>query len=153
MPTLADIYEDQAEECLCADAKADDPQRRALMLKLAHAWRADAEALKPIQLSELAELLINASAVVSVDTGLSHLAAALDVPNVCLFGPTNPALTRPYGKHQISLAAQFPCAPCLQRQCTHPDRHQALTPPCLATLSPDKVWGELTKIPSFPVKE
>ena len=46
MPTLADIYEDQAEECLRAAAKADDPQRRALMLKLASAWREDAEALK-----------------------------------------------------------------------------------------------------------
>ena len=46
MPTLADIYEDQAEECLRAAAKADDPQRRALMLKLANAWRKDAEALK-----------------------------------------------------------------------------------------------------------
>jgi hypothetical protein len=46
MPTLADIYEDQAEDCLRAAAKADDPQRRALMLKLASAWRADAEALK-----------------------------------------------------------------------------------------------------------
>ena len=45
MPTLADIYEIQAEECLRAAAKADDPQRRALMLKLAHAWRKDAEAL------------------------------------------------------------------------------------------------------------
>jgi hypothetical protein len=46
MPTLADIYEYQAEDCLRAAAKADDPQRRALMLKLAHAWRKDAEALK-----------------------------------------------------------------------------------------------------------
>ena len=43
MPTLADIYEDQAEDCLRAAEKADDPQRRALMLKLA---RKDAEALK-----------------------------------------------------------------------------------------------------------
>jgi hypothetical protein len=46
MPTLADIYEIQAEECLRSAAKAEDPQRRALMLKLAHAWRKDAEALK-----------------------------------------------------------------------------------------------------------
>ena len=46
MPTLAQVYENQAEECLRAAAKADDPQRRALMLKLAHAWRKDAEALK-----------------------------------------------------------------------------------------------------------
>ena len=46
MPTLAQVYENQAEDCLRAAAKADDPQRRALMLKLAHAWRKDAEALK-----------------------------------------------------------------------------------------------------------
>ena len=46
MPTLADIYEIQAEECLRAAAKADDPKQRALMLKLASAWREDAEALK-----------------------------------------------------------------------------------------------------------
>ena len=46
MPTLAQLYENHAEECLRAAAKADDPQHRALMLKLASAWREDAEALK-----------------------------------------------------------------------------------------------------------
>ena len=46
MPTLAEIYEQRAEECLRAAAKVDDPKQRALMLKLAHAWRKDAEALK-----------------------------------------------------------------------------------------------------------
>ena len=46
MPTLAEVYEYQAEECLRAAAKADDPKQRALMLKLASAWREDAEALK-----------------------------------------------------------------------------------------------------------
>ena len=46
MPTLAEVYENHAEECLRAAAKADDPKQRALMLKLANAWREDAEALK-----------------------------------------------------------------------------------------------------------
>jgi hypothetical protein len=46
MPTLAQVYENHAEECLCAAAKADDPKQRALLLKLASAWREDAEALK-----------------------------------------------------------------------------------------------------------
>ena len=46
MPTLADVYEKQAEECLRAAAKTEDPKRRNLMLKLANAWRKDAEALK-----------------------------------------------------------------------------------------------------------
>jgi hypothetical protein len=46
MPTLAQVYENHAEECLCAAAKADDPKQRALLLKLGSAWREDAEALK-----------------------------------------------------------------------------------------------------------
>jgi hypothetical protein len=46
MPTLAQVYENQAEECLRSAAKADDPKRRDMLLKLASAWREDAEALK-----------------------------------------------------------------------------------------------------------
>jgi heptosyltransferase-1 len=56
---------------------------------------------------------------VAVDTGLGHLAAALDVPTISLFGPTNPGLTGAYGKAQIHLASDFPCAPCLQKKCTY----------------------------------
>ena len=37
MPTLAQVYENHAEECLHSAAKADDPKQRALMLKLASA--------------------------------------------------------------------------------------------------------------------
>ena len=44
--TLADIYELQAEECLRAAAKTDNPKHRNILLKLADAWRADAEALR-----------------------------------------------------------------------------------------------------------
>ena len=46
MPTLADIYERQAEECLRAAAKTENPKHRNMLLTLATAWREDAEALK-----------------------------------------------------------------------------------------------------------
>ena len=46
MPTLAQVYEDHAEECIRSAAGEDDPKRRDLLLKLASAWREDAEALK-----------------------------------------------------------------------------------------------------------
>ena len=42
----------------------------------------------------------SATAVVSVDTGLSHLTAALDRPNITLYGPTDPGLIGGYGKNQ-----------------------------------------------------
>jgi heptosyltransferase-1 len=41
-----------------------------------------------------------APGVVSVDTGLSHLTAALDKPNFTLYGPTDPGLIGGYGKNQ-----------------------------------------------------
>ena len=46
MPTLADIYEDHAKECIRPAARAEDPKRRDMLLKLAIAWREDAEALR-----------------------------------------------------------------------------------------------------------
>ncbi len=47
----------------------------------------------PLSLTELAHLLKNAQAVIGVDTGLSHLAVAVDVPTIGLYGTTYPALT------------------------------------------------------------
>lgn len=59
--------------------------------------------LPKMSLKELAFELANANAVVSVDTGLSHLTAALDTPNVILYGATDPKLIGTYGKNQIYL--------------------------------------------------
>ncbi|WP_424406749.1 lipopolysaccharide heptosyltransferase RfaC [Pasteurella sp. PK-2025] len=56
-------------------------------------------------LSELAQHIINARAVVSVDTGLAHLTAALNKPNLTLYGATDPKLIGTYGKNQHYLIA------------------------------------------------
>ncbi len=63
------------------------------------------EVLPPLTLRQVAMLLGGATIVVSVDTGLSHLAAALNKPNITLFGPTDPGLVGGYGKNQC------PCLP------------------------------------------
>ena len=49
----------------------------------------------------MAAVLAGAQAVVSVDTGLSHLTAALDRPNITLYGPTDPGLIGGYGLNQV----------------------------------------------------
>jgi hypothetical protein len=46
MPTLIQLYEYHAEDCIRSAAKADDPKQRDLLLKLASAWREDAERLR-----------------------------------------------------------------------------------------------------------
>lgn len=61
--------------------------------------------LPKLSLAEVANELANAQAIVSVDTGLSHLAAALDRPNITLFGETDPALIGGYGKNQNQIKA------------------------------------------------
>lgn len=59
--------------------------------------------LPKLSLSQVASVLAGAKAVVSVDTGLSHLTAALDRPNITLFGETDPKLIGGYGKNQFSI--------------------------------------------------
>jgi len=61
--------------------------------------------LPKLTLTELAKQLANAKAVVSVDTGLAHLTAALDKPNITLYGATDPKLIGCYGKNQHYLLA------------------------------------------------
>ena len=63
------------------------------------------EVLPRLTLSDVAAVLAGAKAVVSVDTGLSHLTAALDRPNIVLYGPTDPKLIGSYGKNQIFVTA------------------------------------------------
>ena len=46
MPTLVQLYEYHAEDCIRSAAKTDDPKQRDMLLKLASAWREDAERLR-----------------------------------------------------------------------------------------------------------
>ena len=110
--------------------------------------------LPKLNLAGVAKVLAGASACVAVDTGLGHLAAALDVPTISLFGPTNPGLTGAYGKSQIHLASDFPCAPCLQKKCTYSPTAQDQQrfdlktewPLCFTRLNPERVASRLSTL-------
>lgn len=64
----------------------------------------------------LLALLPELDVLVSGDTGVAHLAAALGTPVVTIFGPTDPALSAPRGRAAI-VAHAVPCAPCFYRRC------------------------------------
>jgi len=85
----------------------------------------DRPALLPAVLAEV-------DVLVSGDTGVAHLAAALGTPVVTLFGPTDPRLTAPRG-HGAVVTHPVPCAPCFYRSC--PIEH-----PCLHGIAPAEVW-------------
>lgn len=98
-----------------------------------------AEVLPKMSLTELAALLSVSTGCVSVDTGLGHLAAAVDTPTLALFGPTNSALTGFYGKNQQSLQSEFHCAPCMLRECKY-QLAPGEFPPCFEALSATRVF-------------
>lgn len=101
--------------------------------------------LPRLGLTELAGQLAGARAVVAVDTGLAHMAAALDVPCVALYGATEPGLTGTWGRNQQHLQAEFPCAPCLSRHCHH-GAEGDVWPGCYSTVAPDRVWSVLEPV-------
>ena len=68
---------------------------------------------------ELAAVIDKARLAVGLDSGLMHLATALDIPGVWLFGPTDPGLTGPYGDNQTIVPSTNPDAPCRSRDCSH----------------------------------
>lgn len=96
-------------------------------------------------LAGMAAELSSAVAVVGVDTGLVHLAAALGVPALSLYGSTEPGLTGSLGPGQQHLQADFPCAPCFRRHCDYAGT-SAVQPACYATLPPSLVWERLLNL-------
>lgn len=98
--------------------------------------------LPRLEISTMANLLANAKAAIAVDTGFGHLAAALDIPTVSIYGATNAAFTGALGKQSIHLSADFPCSPCLLRDCNFKNKSE-VTPACYATISPELVWSRV----------
>jgi heptosyltransferase-2 len=80
----------------------------------------------------LAALMSELDALVAADSGPAHVAAAVGVPAVTLFGPTDPRLTAPLGPRQRALWRQPACGPCFLREC--PIDHR-----CLGAVEVDEV--------------
>lgn len=102
------------------------------------------EPLPRQSLQALGDLLLGVDVAIAVDTGLGHLAAALSVPCLGIYGPTDPILARNYGDKQTTLSADFHCAPCMKRRCKHlPADADQERPPCMETITPAMVLSSL----------
>lgn len=91
------------------------------------------------RLAELIAQLRTCRMLVTNDTGTMHLAAALGVPTVSIFGSTEPVLTGPLGDRHTVIRHQVPCSPCFKREC--PFGHYE----CMTKITPDRVSAAVLK--------
>lgn len=88
-------------------------------------------------LTEVIDLLALTTAVVTNDSGLMHIAAALERRLVAVYGSSDPRHTPPLGARATALYLDLPCSPCFQREC--PLGHLK----CLKDLHPAAVLAAL----------
>ena len=92
-----------------------------------------------LRLVDVARILRECDLYLGNDSGITHLAAALGLPTVALFGPTDPRVWAPRGGRVTVLKEEMPCAPC-----DHGSGTSCGHSLCLEAIGVDEVLGSLT---------
>ena len=99
------------------------------------------------QLEDAIDLLAVADAVVSNDSGLMHISAALNRPLVVIYGSTSPAFTPPLNEQVAVLSIPVDCGPCFKRECPL-DPVTSVPMKCLNDVSPERAIVALSELVS-----
>ena len=94
---------------------------------------------KGITLASARAVVRRARAMVAIDSGLRHYAAAFHRPVVALFGPTHIAWTETWHPKEVRLQATVPCGPCQEPTCP------TGTAECMWKISPDEALQALAE--------
>jgi heptosyltransferase-2 len=89
-------------------------------------------------LRELVGLISQAALFITNDSGPMHIANALKIPVIAIFGPTNPSLSGPFQQPAAVIKKDVPCWPCSYRECPFDHR-------CMISINPEEVFEACRK--------
>ena len=90
-------------------------------------------------LREAIGIIQRARIAIGPDTGLMHIAAALRIPVISLWGATSPQRTGPYGYSDLVLQGTAPCVPCQRRNCS-------IGRVCLKSITSEQIGAKIHKV-------
>lgn len=93
-------------------------------------------------LRETIALLKRCALFVGNDSGIMHLAAAVGVPLVALFGPQSPVKFGPWGGHARVIYKGLECSPCRQKFFTECEPSARMRPACMEAIGVEEVFQE-----------
>ena len=94
-------------------------------------------------LRESMALLSRCSLLICNDSGIMHLAAAMQIPLVALFGPQSPLKFGPWGDKCSVIYKHFPCSPCKQKFFQECEPSHRLSPECVEAISVSDVLDKI----------
>jgi len=129
------IHELPAAEFICIGSAKEKEHADAILQKLGNPTAVINKAGETRNLPELVELIASGSVMLTTDSGPAHIANALGVPVVVLFGAGNEKNTSPYNKDRLTVLrlGQLPCEPCVKNTCIYG------LPKCLEQLDENKI--------------
>ncbi len=104
-----------------------------------------AQVLPGLSLTGLVDVLLHARAFVSVESGIGHIAAALDIPGVMLYGPTDPDYSGIPGRACKHITSGIYCSPCFRRDCPRL-QNAGEVPPCQMEIRPQQVYRQCLEL-------
>lgn len=90
-------------------------------------------------LREAMSVISECAIFISNDSGLMHIAGALNIPTIAIFGSTNPVTTSPVGDHCMVIRKDLSCSPCLKKECASDFK-------CMTSISAEEVFDAARKM-------
>ncbi len=104
-------------------------------------------------LEENAAIINECDVMVSGDSGPLHIASALGVPSIGLYGSMPVNRTGTYGKNCVSISSKVPCAPCNRRKCKFLKHSKNLYAPCMAAISTEEILTCIENCLNIPKRD